>query len=96
MDQIKITLTDQQLTQIINGTTKAITKQLSLDVDNYFGQKRYMNKKEACKYLEVSAGTLSKWVSEGLPEIRYGKSVRYDPTDLNNFMNQHKVILQSR
>ncbi|KRM61888.1 hypothetical protein FC26_GL001163 [Paucilactobacillus vaccinostercus DSM 20634] len=91
MKQIQIVLSDQQVEEIVNGTAQVIAEKMADDVDKYFGKKRYMNKQDACEYLGVSPSTISKWVAEGLREIRFGKNIRYDPVDLNEFMTAHKT-----
>lgn len=37
-----------------------------------------MNKKQTCKYLQISNNTLDGWIKEGLPQIKIHGSNRFD------------------
>lgn len=52
---------------------------------------RYLNQKEAIKYLHTSAVTFGDWVkNRDLPEIRISGTIRYDRKDLDKFMLNFK------
>lgn len=56
-------------------------------------QERYMNQKEVCAYLNVSAHTVNSFVQRGLQVIQINDSSRtyYDKQDVDRFMSNHKI-----
>lgn len=58
------------------------------------GKKRYIRTPEAARYLGLSESTLTKdrWSGLlGIPHIKLGRSVLYDPNDLDLWLNRQKV-----
>lgn len=57
-------------------------------------QKKWLNEDQAAEYLgAVSKWTLQKWRKEGkIPYVAVGEIFRYDPDDLDKFMNKNKVV----
>ena len=47
-----------------------------------------VGEREASEYLSLSARTLQKWRLQGLgpPFVKLGRAVRYDPADLQDFL----------
>lgn len=45
-----------------------------------------MNKKQTCKYLQVSNNTLDNWIAQGLPLIKIGGSTRFDRLALDHWL----------
>lgn len=55
--------------------------------------KSLMNSKEACKYMRISARTLSRLMeSRKIKYIKIGKSVRYEKADIDKFIENNKRI----
>lgn len=54
---------------------------------------RYMNQKQVCEYLNVSAHTVNAYVKSGLPIIQISDGGRsyYDREDVDSFMEDHKI-----
>lgn len=53
----------------------------------------FLSYNQAMKYLGVkSSTTLSYYIAAGLPIIQIGKSKRIARADIDQFMNDHKVI----
>ena len=51
-----------------------------------------MNIREAARILCVSVSTLYGWVwQRKIPFVKIGRSVRFDLTDLHDFINQNRV-----
>lgn len=51
---------------------------------------KYLNKKQACKYLGITNNTLDKWLIEyRIPYTHLGRIIRFDITDLDLFMQNH-------
>ena len=47
----------------------------------------YMSKKEAAQYLNITLGTLNKWIDESdIPYKHIGKVYRFNRNDLDKFM----------
>jgi len=53
--------------------------------------KTYMRKNELCEYLSVANNTLDKFIQAGLPQIRVRGIIRYNKTDVDDFMRNHKI-----
>uniref|UniRef100_UPI004047BF0D helix-turn-helix domain-containing protein n=1 Tax=Polaribacter sp. TaxID=1920175 RepID=UPI004047BF0D len=61
---------------------------MSLEVLN----KRFVNKKGLCEYLDVSIGKVEKMMyNDGLKYVKFGRNVRFDINDVNDYMNKRKV-----
>lgn len=87
MEEFRIQLSDyqqnqikEQLYKLIISEIENVRKSVNLDL-------RYMNKKQTCRYLQVSNNTLDKWISLGLPLIKIGGSVRFDKKLINEWLN---------
>ncbi len=53
----------------------------------------YLNQIQAAEYLGLSKSTVSLLTSRGeLAHYRVGRSVRYTASDLDNFMEQCKIV----
>jgi len=52
-----------------------------------------VREKKAAEMIGISVHTLRQWRSQGkyIPFIKVGRSVLYRVSDLENFLNQHKV-----
>lgn len=48
--------------------------------------RRYLNKKQACEYLQISNNTLDNWIKNGLPLIKLGKSIRFDQIAIDRWL----------
>lgn len=54
--------------------------------------KRYFDKKGLSSYLGVSIGKVEKMMySEGLRYVKFGRNVRFDLKDVDEYMNSFKV-----
>ena len=54
--------------------------------------RRFVNKKGLCEYLDVSIGKVEKMMyDEGLKYVKFGRNVRFDINDVNDYMNNRKV-----
>lgn len=52
---------------------------------------RYMTKKMACEYLDISFNTLTKWINLGLPLIDVDGMNKLDKHDIDAFTEAHKI-----
>lgn len=53
----------------------------------------YFSYQQAMKYIGVkSPATLQKYISDGLPTIKVGKSKRIAKADIDKFMAEHRVV----
>tara|TARA_B110000483_G_C18099980_1_gene505429 strand:- start:88 stop:279 length:192 start_codon:yes stop_codon:yes gene_type:complete len=54
--------------------------------------RKYLNKKGLCEYLGVSIGKVEKMMyDDGLRYVKFGRNVRFDVSDVNEYMNRYKV-----
>lgn len=55
-------------------------------------ERRFVDKKGLCQYLGVSIGKVEKMMYEdGLKYVKFGRNVRFDIDDVNDYMNRFKV-----
>ena len=56
----------------------------------------YFNYKQAMEYMNIkSKTTFGKYLKQGLPTIRVGKSKRIAKSDIDKFMAEHRVVVKS-
>jgi len=53
---------------------------------------RYINKKELCNYLGISIGKVDLLMNNDLKYVKFGRNVRFDLSDVNEYMNKNKVV----
>lgn len=55
----------------------------------------YFNYKQAMEYMNIkSKTTFGKYLKQGLPTIRVGKSKRIAKSDIDDFMADHRVVVK--
>lgn len=53
----------------------------------------YFNYKQAMEYMNIkSKTTFGKYLKQGLPTIKVGKSKRIAKSDIDDFMAAHRVV----
>ena len=53
----------------------------------------YFNYKQAMEYMNIkSKTTFGKYLKQGLPTIKVGKSKRISKSDIDKFMADHRVV----
>ena len=56
--------------------------------------RRFVNKKGLCEYLNVSIGKVEKMMyGDGLKFVKFGRNVRFDINDVNDYMDKKKQII---
>lgn len=95
---MNITLDEQTVKQLVEKVTEQVLKQMPINNEqkpnaNDTEVKRYMNQKEVCKYLNVSAHTVNEYIKRGLKVIQINDCGRsyYDRKDADEFMESHKI-----
>ena len=83
---MQATLPDEQIRQIQLLITDLIKKEIEYRLDNSNIESPFLNKQQTCMYLGISNNTLDSWIKKGLPVIRIGKTVRFDKTELNRWL----------
>ena len=83
---MQVTLPDEQIRQIQLLITDLIKKEIEYRLDNSNIESPFLNKQQTCMYLGISNNTLDSWTKKGLPVIRIGKTVRFDKTELNRWL----------
>lgn len=86
VDQLVALVTEQVLQELPKALEQ---KQIANDVKT----ERYMNQKQVCAYLNVSAHTINSYIKKGLPidQINDGGRTYYDRGDVDDFMADHKI-----
>lgn len=55
----------------------------------------YFNYKQAMEYMNIkSKTTFGKYLKQGLPTIKVGKSKRISKSDIDKFMADHRVVVK--
>ncbi|QOP74054.1 helix-turn-helix domain-containing protein [Pediococcus acidilactici] len=52
---------------------------------------RYMNKKEACKYMGICYRTFQKAIAEGLPAVQIGGVLRFDRLAIDDYLKNKRI-----
>ncbi|MDA8337004.1 MAG: helix-turn-helix domain-containing protein [Peptococcaceae bacterium] len=52
--------------------------------------KEYLTQKELCKWLKISPVTLWRWRRAGLPYFKYGNTVRFNPEEVSEWLEQNE------
>lgn len=83
---MQVILPDEQIRQIQLLITDLIKKEIEYRLDNSNIESPFLNKQQTCMYLGISNNTLDSWIKKGLPVIRIGKTVRFDKTEINRWL----------
>lgn len=75
-----------ELTQVTEN--KELMEQLSI---MFNPAPRYMNKKEACKYMGICYRTFQKTIAEGLPAVQIGGVLRFDRLAIDNYLKNKRI-----
>lgn len=84
--EMTIILSKEQLEKISEQLSSVIFEQIELVKNQTIKHYRYMNKKQACQYLQVANNTLDTWIKEGLPVIKINNSSRYDKIAIDHWL----------
>lgn len=80
---ILISLTKDELIDLFRGVLR--------EEHNYKNEKKLLNTKEVCKFLDCHISTLNKWKAEGIiPFKRLGKRVYFDKEEIIKAMKDDK------
>ena len=83
---MQVILPDEQIHQIQLLIAELIKREVENRLDNRNIKSPFLNKQQACDYLGISNNTLDSWIKKGLPVIRIGKTVRFDKTGINRWL----------
>jgi excisionase family DNA binding protein len=86
MQEFRINLSECQLNQLREQIFELISSEMNTIQKNCQTNCRYMNKKQACNYLQISNNTLDKWISKGLPFLRISGSLRFDRISIDQWL----------
>ena len=70
----------RQFQLLISDTVK---KELDKFLDINENTNQLLNKKQTCEYLNITNNTLDKWIKQGLPGIKVGKTIRFSKSEIN-------------
>lgn len=96
---MNITLDEATVDKLVALVTERVLQQLPTvyeqkPIENeHESVERYMNQKQVCTYLGVSAHTINSYVRKGLKiiQIADGGRTYYDREDVDAFMTDHKI-----
>lgn len=83
---MQVILPDEQVHQIQLLIADLIQQEIENRLTNSSFISPFLNKQQACDYLGISNNTLDSWIRKGLPVIRIGKTVRFDKTEINRWL----------
>lgn len=83
---MQVILPDEQIHQIQLLIADLIKQEIENRLDNSNTNSPFLNKQQTCNYLGISNNTLDNWIKKGLPIIRVGKTVRFDKTEVNRWL----------
>ena len=87
---MQVILPDEQVQQIQHLLAELIKKEIENRLNNSNLDSPFLNKQQACNYLSISNNTLDSWIKQGLPYIRVGKTVRFDKTEINRWLQNQE------
>jgi len=77
--------------RILNEVSTQVRKAIVQIENNYAVRSEYFNKKNACIYADITAPTLDKWIAKGLEIAKINGSYCIKKTDLDEFIEAHKL-----
>ena len=83
---MQVILPDEQVHQIQILISDLIKNEIENRLKTSNIESPYLNKQQACEYLGISNNTLDEWIKKGLPVIRIGKTVRFNKTEVNRWL----------
>ena len=83
---MQVILPDEQIHQIQLLIADLIKREVENRLDNRNIKSPFLNKQQTCDSLGISNNTLDSWIKKGLPVIRIGKSVRFNKTEINRWL----------
>ncbi|WP_206911401.1 hypothetical protein IGL98_003370 [Enterococcus sp. DIV0840] len=87
MNELKILLSENQLLNIKHQLSTLILTEIENTRKQVNLNYRYMNKKQASQYLQISNNTLDSWIKQGLPVIKINGSIRFDRIAIDKWLN---------
>lgn len=57
---------------------------------------KYITERQVSELTQLSLSKLrnDRWLNTGLPYCRIGKSIRYELSEVLNFMENHKILVE--
>lgn len=83
---MQVILTDEQIKEIQLLLANLIEQEINNRLKSSSLESPYLNKKQVCDYLGISNNTLDSWIQKGLPVIRVDKTVRFNKTEINHWL----------
>ena len=83
---MQVILPDEQVQQIQHLLAELIKKEIKNRLNNSNLESPFLNKQQACHYLGISNNTLDSWIKKGLPYNRVGKTIRFDKSEINRWL----------
>ena len=85
---MQVIFPDEQIHQIQLLISDLIKQEIENRLNNSNLESPFLNKQQACNYLGISNNTLDSWIKKGLPVIRIEKTVRFDKSEINRWMQK--------
>lgn len=83
---MQVILTDEQIQQIRTLIFELIHQEIQNILTNSNIDSPFLNKKQACDYLNISNNTLDKWIEKGLPFLKINKTIRFNKYEINQWL----------
>ena len=83
---MQVILPDEQIHQIQLLIADLLKHEIENRLNNSTLRSPFLNKQQTCDYLGISNNTLDSWIQKGFPIIRIGKTVRFDKTEINRWL----------
>ncbi len=88
---LELTL-NEEVAEVLNASIREAYQEALEVARRDGGLKEYYSIKEACAYLGVSRNTLTNnYIERGLPTYRVGNAIYVKRTEINNFLESHRV-----
>lgn len=91
---MKIEISTEFYDTLIDTVTKNVIQVLQETNENDYKANElplYPNRKQVKKIFKIEDNRLNQWIDCGLKVIPFGKEIRFDLKDIQNFLNQQKL-----
>lgn len=89
---MKVILPEEQVQEIQLLISDLIQVEIKNFKENIGLETPYLNKEQACIYLDICNNTLDSWIKKGLPVIKVGRVVRFDKRLIDRWLSQQVML----
>ena len=85
---MQVILPDEQIHQIQLLISDLIKQEIENRLNNSNLESPFLNNQQSFNYIGISNNTFDSWIKKGLPVIRIEKTVLFDKSEINRWMQK--------